>query len=74
MILHNNNLTRFPFDSSFQGVRRLFVLAFNSTTVNVPNNPINNSNNRVLRNSHTKYFLSRVNIINYSANQCKKLF
>ena len=66
MILDNNNLTRFPLDSSFQGVRRLFVLAFNSTTVNVPNNPINNSNNRVLRNSHTKYFLSRVNITNYN--------
>ena len=66
MILDNNNLTRFPLDSSFQGVRRLFVLAFNSTTVNVPNNPINNSNNRVLRNSHTKYFLSRVNITNFN--------
>ena len=26
-----NNLTRFPFDASFQGVRRLFVLAFNNT-------------------------------------------
>ena len=66
MILDNNNLTRFPLDSFFQGVRRLFVLAFNSTTVNVPNNPINNSNNRVLRNSHTKYFLSRVNITNFN--------
>ena len=66
MILDNNNLTRFPLDSSFQGVRRLFVLAFNNTTVNVPNNPINNTNNRVLRNSHTKYFLSRVNITNYN--------
>ena len=27
--LDNNNLTRFPLDASFQGVRRLFVLAFN---------------------------------------------
>ena len=50
----NNNLTRFPLDASFQGVRRLFVFAFNSTTVTVPNNPINNTNNRILRNSHTK--------------------
>ena len=50
----------------FQGVRRLFVLALNNTTVNVPNNPINNINNRVLRNSHTKYFLSRVNITNFN--------
>ena len=29
--LDNNNLTRFPLDASFQGVRRLFVLAFNNT-------------------------------------------
>ena len=64
--LDNNDLTRFPLDASFQGVRRLFVLAFNNTTVNVPNNPINNTNNRVLRNSHTKYFLPRVNITNYN--------
>ena len=64
--LDNNNLTKFPLDTSFQGVRRLFVLAFNNTTVNVPNNPINNTNNRVLRNSHTKYFLPRVNITNYN--------
>ena len=64
--LDNNNLTRFPLDASFQGVRRLFVLAFNNTTVNVPNNPINNTNNRVLRNSHTKYILPRVNMTNYN--------
>ena len=58
--LDNSNLTRFPhkIDASFQGVRRLFVLAFNNTTVNVPNNPINNTNNRVLRNSH-KIFSSK---------------
>ena len=62
----NNNLTRFPFDASFKGVRRFFVLAFNNTTVTVPNNPINDTNNRVLRNSHTKYFLRRVNITNYN--------
>ena len=56
----NNNLPRYPLDVSFQGVRRLFDLAFNNTTVNVPNNPINNTNNRVLRNSNTKCFLPRV--------------
>ena len=64
--LGNNNLTGFFLDASFQTVRRLFVLAFNNTTVTVPNNPINNTNNRVLRNSHTKYFLPRVNITNYN--------
>ena len=53
--LGNNNLTRFPPDASFQGVKRLFVLVFKNTTVNVLNNPISNTNNRVLRNSHTKY-------------------
>ena len=62
----NNNLTRFPLDASFQGVRRLLVLAFNNTTATVPNNPINNTNNSVLRNSLTKYFLPRANITNYN--------
>ena len=54
--LDNNNLKGFPLNASFQGVRRLFVLAFNNTTANVPNNPINNTNNRVLRNSLKKNF------------------
>ena len=45
--LDNNNLTRFPLDTSFQGDRRLFALAFHNTTVTVPNNPISNTNNRV---------------------------
>ena len=64
--LDNNNFTRFIIGSSFQGVKRLFVFAFNNTTVNVSNNPINNTPNRVLRNSHRKYFLPRLNITNYN--------
>ena len=60
--LDNSNLTRFPLDASFQGVRRLFVLTFNNTTVNVPNNLVNSTKNRVLWNSHTKYLL----IISYN--------
>ena len=64
--LDNNNLTRFPLDASFQGVRRLFVLAFNNTQATIPDNPINNTANRVERNSHTKYFLPRINITNYN--------
>ena len=60
--LDNNNLTRFPLDASFQGVSRLFVAAFNNTTVDVDNNPIKNTNKRVLRNCHRKYFLLRVDI------------
>ena len=51
----NNNLKRFPLDPSFQGVNRLFFLAFNNT---------NNDANKVERNSHRKYFLPRVNITN----------
>ena len=62
--LDNNSLTRFPIDASFQGVTRFFVFPFNNTTVS--NNPINNTNNRVLRNSQTKYFLPLVNITNYN--------
>ena len=55
--LDNNNFTRFPLDAAFQGVRRLFVLAFNNTDGNA---------NKVKRNSHTKYFLPRVNTTNYN--------
>ena len=55
--LDNNNLTRFPLDASFQGVRRLFVLAFDNT---------DNGAKKIERNSHTKYFLPRVHITNYN--------
>ena len=46
--LDNDNITRFPFDASFQGVNRLFVLGFNNT---------NNGNKKVERDTHRKYFL-----------------
>ena len=52
-----NNLKRFLLDASFQGVNRLFVLAFG--------NAINGAN-KAERDSHSKYFLSRVNITNYN--------
>ena len=42
----DNNVTRFPLDVSFQGVNRLFVLAFDNTE---------NGNNKVERDSHRKY-------------------
>ena len=61
-----NNLTRFPFDPSFQGTNRLFVLAFNSTTENDIEVPASNTANRVQRDSHRKYFLPRVDITNYN--------
>ena len=55
--LDNKNLARFPLDASFQGVRRLFVLAFDNT---------DNGANKVERNSHIKYFLPRADITNYN--------
>ena len=47
----NDNVTRFPLDAYFQGVNRLFVLAFDNT---------NNGDNKVEKNSH------RANITNYN--------
>ena len=45
---------------------RLFVLAFNNTNATIANNPVNNTANIIERNSHSKYFLLRVNITNYN--------
>ena len=56
-IADNNNVTKFPLDSFFQDVNRLFVLAFDNTE---------NGDNKVERDSHRKYFLPRVNITNYN--------
>ena len=53
----NNNVTRFLLDASFQGVNRLFVLAFNN---------IDNDVNEVKRNSYKKHFLPRVDITKYN--------
>ena len=72
--LDNNSLTRFPLDASFQGVRRSFVVVSDNTTVTVSNNSIKYTNNRILRNSHTKYFLPRVNITNCNVLMDGKIF
>ena len=53
----DNNVTRFPLDASFQGVNRLFVLAFDNTE---------NGNKKVERDSHRKYFLQGVDTTNYN--------
>ena len=53
--LDNNNLTRFYLDASFQGVKILFVLAFDNT---------DNGNKKVGNKSYRKCFLPRVNITN----------
>ena len=44
----------------------MFVLAFDNATADVTGNPINNTDNRVVRDNHIKYFLARVNINNYN--------
>ena len=48
----NNNLKRISLDSSFQGVNRLFVLAYDVETVN----------EIIDMNSKTKYALPRTNL------------
>ena len=50
-------ITRFYLDSSFQGVKRLFVIVFDNTT---------NGDKKVERNSYRRYFFPRVNITNYN--------
>ena len=55
-INENRNLERFPLDAPFQGVIRLFVLAFDNT----------NDANIVERNIHRKCFLPRANITDYN--------
>ena len=55
--LHNNNIIRLYLDASFQGVKRLFLLAFNNT---------DNGGKKVERDSRRKYFLPRVNTTNYN--------
>ena len=44
----------------------MLVLTFNNTAVNVPDDPNNNTNDRVLRDTRRKYFLRRVNTTNYN--------
>ena len=58
----NKNITRFPLDASFQGVNRLFVLAFDNTT----NDDGTDTDNSVERNDYRKYFLPRVDITKYN--------
>ena len=53
---------RKPLDSSFQGVKRLFVLAYDDST----NNDGSDANGRVKIDSYQKHFLPRVDIKNYN--------
>ena len=62
-------ITRFALDAAFQGVNKLFVLAFEDTRededAKVPA-PRNFVANRVIRNSYRKYFVPRVDITSYN--------
>ena len=53
-IYNRDNYIRELLDASYQGVRRLFVLAYDNT------------GNPVTANSHRKYFLQRIKIENYN--------
>ena len=65
---NNQTFTKFFLGAYFQGVNRLFVLTFNNATENVNNNPVNQTANRVQRDSHKRYFLPRIEIENYSVS------
>ena len=57
--LNDQNPLRILLAASFQGVKRLFVLTFNKSTVDVANNPINNTNNRVKKKQSQEIFFSK---------------
>ena len=59
-------LARFRLDASFQGVNRLFALAFNNTTENDAEIPASNTANRIERDNHRKYFLPRIDVTSYN--------
>ena len=54
-IYNQNNYIRELLDSSYQGVKRLFILAYD-----------NSGNNPVTADSHRRYFLPRIKIENYN--------
>ena len=67
---NNNNVKKTLLGTAISGVNRLFLMGFND---NVENSAAENRNikptdnaNRVKRNSHRKYFLPRVDIIDYN--------
>ena len=62
-------ITRFAFDAAFQGVNKLFVLAFEDTRADEATDapaPRNLVANRVIRDSYRKYFVPRVYIASYN--------
>ena len=66
---NKTGLTRFALDAAFQGVNRLFILAFEDTCADEAADapaPRNLVANRVIRDSYRKYFLPRVDITRYN--------
>ena len=62
-------ITRFALDAAFQGVNRLFVLAFENTRADEAADapaPRNLVANQVIRNSYRKYFVPCVDITSYN--------
>ena len=62
-------ITRFALDAAFQGVNRLFVLAFEDTRADEATDapaPRNLVANRVIRDSYRKYFVPCVDITSYN--------
>ena len=62
-------ITRFAPDAAFQGVNRLFVLAFDDTPADAAADasaPRNLAANQVIRNGYRKYFVPRVDITSYN--------
>ena len=62
-------ITRFALDAAFQGVNRLFVLAFEDTRADEDADtpaPRNLVTNRVIRDSYRKYFVHHIDITSYN--------
>ena len=66
---NKTGITRFPLDAAFQGVNRLFVLAFEDTRAGEAADapaPRNLVANRAIRDSYRKYFVPCVDITSYN--------
>ena len=62
-------ITRFALNAAFQGVNRLFVLAFEDTREDEAADALalrNLVDNRVIRDSYRRYFVPRVDIASYN--------
>ena len=74
---NKTGITRFPLDAAFQGLNRLFVLAFEDTRADEAADapaPRNLVANRVIRDIYRKYFVPRVDITSYNVLIDGKIF